>query len=65
MAFDQQVKAACDLYERAPYLHEQGFHGYSCDEKTGIQARDREHPDKPMQPGRMALHEHEYIRHGT
>jgi hypothetical protein len=26
---------------------------------------ERKHPDKPMQPGRVKLLEHEYIRHGT
>ena len=63
--FDQQVKTVCELYEQAPVLHEQGVHVYSCDEKTGIQALERKHPDKPMQPGRVTLLEHQYIRHGT
>jgi len=63
--FDQQVKTVCELYEQAPVLHEQGVHVYSCDEKTGIQALERKHPDKPMQPGRVTLLEHEYIRYGT
>jgi hypothetical protein len=63
--FDQQVKKVCDLYEQASNLHKQGVHIYSCDEKTGIQALERKYPDKPMQPGRATLIEHEYIRHGT
>lgn len=63
--FDQQVKTVCELYEQAPVLYEQGVHVYSCDEKTGIQALERKHPDKPMQPGRVTLLEHQYIRHGT
>lgn len=63
--FDRQVKEVCELYERAPILHEQGVHVYSCDEKTGIQALERKYPDKPMQPGQVRLLEHEYIRHGT
>ena len=63
--FDQQVKTVCELYEQAPVLHEQGVHVYSCDEKTSLQALERKHPDKPMQPGRVTLLEHEYIRHGT
>lgn len=63
--FDQQVKTVCDLYEQAPELNQQGIHLLSCDEKTGIQAPERKYPDKPMQPGQVALHEHEYIRHGT
>jgi transposase len=59
------VKAVCDLYEAAPELHKAGVHLMSSDEKTGIQALERKHPDKPMQPGRVTLREHEYIRHGT
>ena len=55
----------CDLYQAAPELHEAGVHVVSSDEKTGIQALERKHPDKPMQPGRVKLLEHEYIRHGT
>ena len=55
----------CDLYEAAPELHKAGVHLISSDEKTGIQALERKHPDKPMQPGRVTLREHEYIRHGT
>jgi hypothetical protein len=44
-------------------LHEQGIHLISCDEKTGIQAIERE--KTRMKPGRMERHETNYIRHGT
>jgi hypothetical protein len=37
----------------------------SVDEKTGIQALERRHPDIPMQPGQPVRREFEYIRHGT
>jgi transposase len=37
----------------------------SVDEKTGIQALERKHPDIPMGPGRVQRREYEYIRHGT
>jgi len=37
----------------------------SADEKTGIQARHREHPSLPPAPGRAALIEHEYEREGA
>lgn len=37
----------------------------SFDEKCGIQARERTAPDRPMRPGKPALLEHEYRRHGT
>lgn len=55
----------CDLYEQAPELADQGTHVMSTDEKTGIQALARKHPTKPMIPGKPALIEHEYERHGT
>lgn len=37
----------------------------STDEKTGIQAIERAHPNKSMRPGKPTYIEHEYIRHGT
>jgi len=37
----------------------------SFDEKTGMQAKERIAPDRPMQPGRPAKLEFEYERHGT
>lgn len=35
------------------------------DEKTGIQALGRKHPDKPVRPGSVAKREFEYVRNGT
>ena len=32
---------------------------------TGVQALERKYADKPVRPGSPALHEFEYIRHGT
>ena len=37
----------------------------STDEKTGVQALERLHPDVPMGPGRVQGREFEYVRHGT
>jgi hypothetical protein len=37
----------------------------STDEKTGIQALERLHPDIPMGPGEVQRREYEYTRHGT
>jgi DDE superfamily endonuclease len=37
----------------------------STDEKTGMQALERLHPDVPMGPGRVQSREFEYVRHGT
>jgi len=63
--FDAEVKVICELYEQAPELADQGTHLLSTDEKTGIQALERKYPTKPMMPGKPALIEHEYMRHGT
>jgi len=35
------------------------------DEKTGVQALGRKHPDKPVGPGQVTKREFEYVRHGT
>lgn len=37
----------------------------SVDEKTGIQAGERLHPDHARSQGKLELHEFEYARHGT
>src|SRR5262249_26642782 len=37
----------------------------SVDEKTGIQAKSRKHPEVPARGGRDARREFEYVRHGT
>lgn len=55
----------CDLYAQAGRLAEQGIHLVSTDEKTGMQARERLHPDLPPGPGRVQRREYEYQRHGT
>jgi transposase len=55
----------CELYERAGQLAEQGTHVVGTDEKTGMQALQRLHPDIPMGPGRVRGREFEYVRHGT
>jgi hypothetical protein len=59
------VGEVCDLYEQAGRLAEQGIHLVSTDEKTGIQALERLHPDLPMGPGAVQRREYEYTRHGT
>jgi hypothetical protein len=59
------VGEVCDLYEQAGRLAEQGVHLVSTDEKTGIQALGRLHPDIPMGPGAVQRREYEYVRHGT
>jgi hypothetical protein len=59
------VDEVCGLYEQAGHLAEQGIHLVSTDEKTGIQALERLHPDLPMGPGQVQRREYEYRRHGT
>jgi len=62
---DDEFRAKRDdvlhVYYDAP-AHE---HIICLDEKTGIQALERKHPDLPMQPGLPVRREFEYIRHGT
>ena len=64
-AFEQTVRSICNAYRDAPERLLNGGHTVCIDEKTGIQALERIHPDKPALPGRPALLEFEYIRHGT
>jgi hypothetical protein len=54
----------CDVYRSAAERFEEGAHTVRIDEKTGIQALARIHPDKPIRPGKPALLEFEYNRHG-
>ena len=63
--FRQDVREVCKLYHQAQELHESGVHVISVDEKTGIQALERIHPDHAMSKGKLELHEFEYTRHGT
>lgn len=46
-------------------MRERGVHLISTDEKTGIQALERIHPDRAASPGKPELREFEYERHGT
>jgi transposase len=59
--FREKVAEICALYLQPP----PGSIVVSFDEKTGIQAVERKHPNRPAQPGRLARQEFEYIRHGT
>jgi len=61
----KKIKNICSLYVQAAELAECGAEVYSTDEMTGVQALERKYPDKPVRPGSPALHEFEYIRHGT
>jgi transposase len=60
-AFRKKVNVICDLYREAP----EGSVVLSIDEKTGMQAVERKHLDRPPRPGRLRRQEFEYVRHGT
>ncbi len=55
----------CDINAKALELYEQGIHVISTDEKTGIQALEKQHPTMPMKVGQIERREFNYIRHGT
>ena len=60
-AFWVRAGQICRLYLNPP----PGTVLISVDEKTGIQAKSRKHPQIPARPGRDARREFEYVRHGT
>jgi transposase len=53
------------LYAQAPALGEAGERVLSTDEMTGIQALERTHPTRLLEPGQAARRECEYLRRGT
>lgn len=60
-AFRERVAEIIDLYLNPP---KDGV-VVCVDEKTGMQAVERKHPDGPAGPGQLRRREFEYIRHGT
>jgi DDE superfamily endonuclease len=64
--FQEQARAVCDTYREAPALARgHRTHTISTDEMTGIQALERNAPNRPMTYGRCERFEFEYTRHGT
>jgi DDE superfamily endonuclease len=63
--FDAKAQTICRLYLDAPRLYQKGRLVICCDEKTGMQIRQRKHPTQPARPGHPEKREFEYIRHGT
>lgn len=59
------MKEICETYHAAAENEKRGIHTVSLDEKTGIQALEREAPTKPMVPGRVEKREYNDERHGT
>ena len=63
--FEQEVKKVCQTYFDAAENERNGIHTVSVDEKSGIQALEREAPTIPMSPGKVERIEYNYERHGT
>lgn len=59
------MAALTPWYAQAPALAAAGERGLSTDEMTGIQALERKHPTRLMEPGQAERHEFEYSRRGT
>ena len=59
------MAALTTLYAHAPALAAAGERVLSTDEMTGIQALERKHPTRLMEPGQEERREFEYIRRGT
>src|SRR5262245_36383663 len=53
------------LSAHAPVLLDAGERVLSTDDMTGLQALERTHPTRLMEPGQAARREFEYIRRGT
>ena len=64
-AFEQEVRTVCETYLNAAENEQKGIHTVSVDEKTGIQALERDAPTLPMEPGKPEREECFYERHGT
>jgi transposase len=62
---DEKMADLTTLYAPAPALLETGERVLSTDEMTGIQALERTHPTRLMEPGQVERREFEYIRRGT
>ena len=50
----------CDCYQAAPDRSKSGVHTVCVDEMTGVQAKERIAPTKPMRPGQTEKVEFEY-----
>lgn len=60
-----RVALICHLMLQAIKQEKPGWHLISVDEKTGIQALQRNYPHQDMQRGKDRRIEYEYRRHGT
>lgn len=64
--FQRQVEEVCQTYQEASERHAtDGTRTVCVDEMTGLQALERNAPDKDVRLDEVAKHEFEYTRHGT
>jgi transposase len=63
--FETRMKDVTGLYVRAIALHKAGIPVFCVDEKTGMQALERETPDRPTRRGKVRRRDHRYKRRGT
>jgi DDE superfamily endonuclease len=63
--FEIKAQDICQLYRHALRFYQEGRLVICADEKTGMQILQRRYPTQPVQPGKPAKREHEYIRHGV
>lgn len=67
----ERIADVCSVYEQAFQRAGEGERTISIDEMTGVQALERMHPGKPMEPReaggpiKVELREFDYARHGT
>ncbi len=61
----KKIREICQKYKDTLELEAQNELTMSSDEKTGIQAIEREAPNRPAKPGHDEKIEHNYERHGT
>lgn len=64
-AFIERARPILQLYERAEPLLEAGIWVVCVDEKTSIQAREREQPSRAAAPGHPMTISPRYFRHGA
>jgi transposase len=63
--FETRMKDVTGIYLKAMALAKAGIPVFCVDEKTGMQALERETPGSPTRPGKPRRHEHRYKRHGS
>ncbi len=63
--FETRMKDVTGIYLEAVALAKAGSLVFCVDEKTGMQALERETQDSPTRPGKPRRHDHRYKRHGS